>query len=144
MIDAWIDPATKITVALRSLATHFVNHVQNAVGSEAVNYPKTLNLPTTLQVPRRLHPAIESLSENLHRTVLHVQKQNPNGDQNACTSPKGRASAREYYNKRYEEVDKKQRSIGLYADTTNMHIDRIEGLWREYVTTYHYCICRTC
>ena len=69
------------------------------------------------------------------KAFLHVQKQNPNGAQNASTSPKGKVSVREYYNKRYEEVDKKQRSIGLYADTTNLHIAWIEGLWREYVTT---------
>jgi hypothetical protein len=30
------------------------------------------------------------------------------------------------YNKRYEEMDKKHRSAGLYADTTKQHIDRIE------------------
>lgn len=40
-------------------------------------------------------------------------------------------SAREYYNTRYEEVDKNHPSTTLYADTTNWHIDRLEGLWRE-------------
>ena len=42
-------------------------------------------------------------------------------------------SARDYYNRRYKEVDKKRRSTGLYEDSTVSHRDRMEGLWREYV-----------
>ena len=57
------------------------------------------------------------------KALLHAQGQGPNS----------KLSAREYYNKRYEEVEEKHRSTGLYADTINLHIDRIEGLWREYV-----------
>lgn len=43
---------------------------------------------------------------------------------------KSKVSWRDYYNKIYEEVNKKHRSTGLYADTTNLHINRIEDLWR--------------
>lgn len=56
------------------------------------------------------------------KTILHTQGQDP----------KSKVSAREYYNKRYEEVDKKYRSTGPYADITNLYINRIEGLWRVY------------
>ena len=60
---------------------------------------------------------------------LHAQKQDT--DPSRDPSPKRKLSAHEYNNKRYEEVNKKHRSTRLYADTTNLHIDRIEGLWRE-------------
>ncbi len=46
---------------------------------------------------------------------------------------KDHVSSREYYNRRYEEVDKKRRSTGLYEDSTESHINRMEGLWKEYV-----------
>jgi len=46
---------------------------------------------------------------------------------------KDHVSAREYYNRRYEEVDKKRRSTGLYEDSTESYINRMEGLWKEYV-----------
>ena len=42
-------------------------------------------------------------------------------------------SARDYYNRRYKEVDKKRRSTGLYEDSTESHMNRMEGLWKEYV-----------
>jgi len=42
-------------------------------------------------------------------------------------------STRDYYNRRYKEVDKKRRATGLYEDSIKLHINRIEGLWREYV-----------
>lgn len=59
--------------------------------------------------------------------------QAPNGH-NAShdTSAGTQLSAREYYNERYEKVDKKHRSICLY-DVTNLRIDYIEGLWRESI-----------
>ena len=41
-------------------------------------------------------------------------------------------AAHDYYNDQYHQVDRRHQSTGLYADTTNTHIDRIEGLWREY------------
>ena len=43
-------------------------------------------------------------------------------------------SAREYYNQRFEKIDKNHWSTTLYADTTNFHIDRIEGLWRRSIS----------
>jgi len=46
---------------------------------------------------------------------------------------KDRVSACDYYNRRYKEVDKKRRSTGLYEESTESHINRMEGLWREYV-----------
>ena len=49
-------------------------------------------------------------------------------------SVKDYGSAREYYNRRYEEVDKKRRYAGLYEDSTKSHRDRMERLWREYAT----------
>ena len=58
---------------------------------------------------------------------LHAPRQDPKGTPNPSSSPKGKVSARDYYNKRYKKVDKKHRSIlGLYVDTTNSYIDRIE------------------
>jgi len=46
---------------------------------------------------------------------------------------KDHVSARDYYNRRYKEVDKKRRSTGLYEDSTESHMNRMEGLWKEYV-----------
>lgn len=46
---------------------------------------------------------------------------------------KEHVSARDYYNRRYEEVDKKRRCTGLYEDFTESHMNRMKGLWREYV-----------
>ncbi len=46
---------------------------------------------------------------------------------------KSHVSARDYYNRRYKEVDKKRRATGLYEESTESHINRMEGLWREYV-----------
>jgi len=53
----------------------------------------------------------------------------------ASDSPtaKDHVSARDYYNRRYKEVDKKRRATGLYEDSTKSHMNRMEGLWREYV-----------
>ena len=46
---------------------------------------------------------------------------------------KDHVSARDYYNRRYKEVDKKRRSTGLYEDSTESHMNRMEGLWKEHV-----------
>ncbi len=46
---------------------------------------------------------------------------------------KDHVSARDYYNRRYKEVDKKRRSTGLYEESTESHMNRMEGLWKEYV-----------
>ncbi|KAL9124214.1 MAG: hypothetical protein Q9217_006433 [Psora testacea] len=40
------------------------------------------------------------------KTFLHAPQQDPNGTHNPFTSPNGKVSVRDYYNKRYEEVDK--------------------------------------
>ncbi|MCJ1250100.1 hypothetical protein MMC30_007326 [Trapelia coarctata] len=64
------------------------------------------------------------------KAPLQAQDRHPNLSHDASTGTK--LSAREYYNHRYKKVDKKHRSACLYADVTNLHIDRIEGLWREY------------
>ncbi|KAG8531641.1 uncharacterized protein KY384_003272 [Bacidia gigantensis] len=55
---------------------------------------------------------------------------------------KDHVSARDYYKRRYEEMDKKRRSTGLYEDSTKSHMNRMEGLWKEYckvvnVDPYH-------
>ena len=64
------------------------------------------------------------------KALLHTQREDANS---SCpsTSTRSQLSAREYYNARYEQVDKCHRSTTLYADVTNSHIDRLEGLWRE-------------
>jgi len=64
-----------------------------------------------------------------------VLGQAPRATSSATHSPtaKDHVSAREYYNRRYKEVDKKRRSTGLYEDSTESHINRMEGLWKEYV-----------
>ena len=64
------------------------------------------------------------------KALLHAQKQDANLSY-ASPSKRSQLSAREYYNARYEKVDKSHRSTTLYADVTNSHIDRLEGLWRE-------------
>ncbi len=46
---------------------------------------------------------------------------------------KDHVSARDYYNRRYKEVDKKRRSTSLYEDSTESHMNRMECLWKEYV-----------
>lgn len=40
---------------------------------------------------------------------------------------------RDYYNRRYREVDKKRRCTGLYEESIKSHISRMEGLLRQYV-----------
>ena len=64
-----------------------------------------------------------------------VPRYGPQAASSTATSPtsKDRVSARDYYNRRYEEVDKKRRCRGLYEGSTESHRDRMEGLWREYV-----------
>ncbi len=52
------------------------------------------------------------------------------------TCPKGRKSKAKCHceittTKYMKRLTKSHRSTGLYADTTNLHIDRIEDLWRE-------------
>ncbi len=64
------------------------------------------------------------------KALLHTQRQDTNSS-HAPTSTRSQLSAREYYNARYEKVDKCHRLTTLYADVTNSHIDRLEGLWRE-------------
>lgn len=63
------------------------------------------------------------------KALLHAQKQDANSSH--ASSTRSQLSAREYYNARYEKIDKYHRSTTLYADVTNLHIDRLEGLWRE-------------
>ena len=64
------------------------------------------------------------------KALLHAQQQHANSS-HASPSTRSPLSAREYYNARYEKVDKSHRLTTLYADVTNLHIDRLEGLWRE-------------
>jgi hypothetical protein len=65
------------------------------------------------------------------KALLHAQNQDSNSGLNNSTSTGSKLTAREYYNARYENVNKKHRSTSLYADVTKSHIDRLEGLWRE-------------
>ena len=66
------------------------------------------------------------------KALLHAQHQHANSS-HASPSTRSPLSVREYYNARYEKVDKSHRLTTLYADVTNSHIDRLEGLWRECV-----------
>lgn len=59
----------------------------------------------------------------------HVQ---PASTTTQSPTAKGHVSARDYYNRRYKEVDKKRRITGLYEDSTESHMNRMEGLWKEY------------
>ena len=61
------------------------------------------------------------------KAVPHAPKQDASL---SYVSPfkRSQLSAREYYNARYEKVDKSHRSTTLYADVINSHIDRLEGL----------------
>ncbi|KAL9606939.1 MAG: hypothetical protein Q9167_008096, partial [Letrouitia subvulpina] len=65
--------------------------------------------------------------------VLHY---NPQAASSTSKSPsaKEHGSTGEYYNRRYKEVDKKRRCMRLYEDSTESYRDRMEKLWREYVT----------
>ena len=57
---------------------------------------------------------------------------------------KDHVSAREYYNRRYNEVDQKRRSTGLYEDSTESHMNRMEGLWKESILLHdlpYTCSC---
>ena len=64
-----------------------------------------------------------------------VPRHGPQTTSSTANSPtsKDHLSARDYYNRRYEEVDKKRRCRGLYEGSTESHRDRMEALWREYV-----------
>ena len=42
-----------------------------------------------------------------------------------------RLSTREYYNQRYDNVDKNRGSTTTYADDTKSAVARMERLWRE-------------
>ena len=53
-------------------------------------------------------------------------------------SAQDRRSTREYYNRRYEEMDRKRWCTRLYEDSTESHRDRMEGLWREYVVMQQF------
>lgn len=68
----------------------------------------------------------------VRRRVPHHAPQAASSPANPPTS-KDHVSARDYYNRRYEEVDKKRRCRGLYEGSTESHRDRMEGLWKEYV-----------
>ena len=57
------------------------------------------------------------------------QASNPPRDASQATTTK--LSNREYYNTRYEKVDKNHRSTTLYEASTDLHINRQERLWRE-------------
>ncbi len=46
---------------------------------------------------------------------------------------KNHVSARDYYNCRYKEMNKKRRSMSLYEKFTKSHINRMKDLWKEYV-----------
>lgn len=66
------------------------------------------------------------------KASFQAQNRHSNSSHDVPTGIK--LSAREYYNQRFEKVDKNHRSTSLYADRINFHIDRIEELWRESVT----------
>lgn len=59
----------------------------------------------------------------------------PSTASTATRSPPAKdvVSARDYYNRRYKEVDRSRQSTGLYKKSTESHINRMEGLWKQYV-----------
>ena len=67
------------------------------------------------------------------KALLYAQKQDANLSY-VSFSKRSQLLVREYYNARYEKVDKSHRLMTLYVDVTNSHIDRLEDLWREWVT----------
>ena len=69
------------------------------------------------------------------KAPLQAQNQHRNSSHESSAGIK--FSAREYYNQRFEKIDKNHRSTTLYADTTNFHIDRIEGLWRTRSVSFN-------
>lgn len=64
-----------------------------------------------------------------------VPRHAPPSASTATRSPTAKdvVSARDYYNQRYKEVDQNRRSTGLYEESTESHINRMEGLWKQYV-----------
>ncbi|KAL9127453.1 MAG: hypothetical protein Q9217_003670 [Psora testacea] len=69
------------------------------------------------------------------KTLPPALQQASNLRQDASTATTRELSDREYYNTRYEEVDRNHRSTTLYEVSTDLHIDRQERLWREYCDT---------
>lgn len=66
------------------------------------------------------------------KATLQAQHQHSNSSHELFTETK--LFAREYYNQRFEKIDKTHRSITLYTDIINFHIDRIERLWRRSIS----------
>ena len=56
--------------------------------------------------------------------------QRENDDPSATTNDK---NDRDYYNRRYQEIDKKRGQIRNYELSTEYHIDRMENIWKESV-----------
>ena len=79
---------------------------------------------------RRASPPPSAMARR--KALLHPQRQDANSS-HPSTSTRSPLSAREYYNARYEKIDRCHRSTTLYADVINSYIVRLEGLWREWV-----------
>ena len=63
------------------------------------------------------------------RTPILLPQQQANEVPNESLGP--HLSTREYYNQRYNRVEKTHKSITCYADDTKSAIARMERLWRE-------------
>ncbi|KAL9636771.1 MAG: hypothetical protein Q9164_002615 [Protoblastenia rupestris] len=53
-------------------------------------------------------------------------------------STKDYDSERDYYNRRYKDLDRTRRCTGLYEDSTESQINRMEGLWKEINNFFHW------
>lgn len=62
------------------------------------------------------------------RKVLRLAAPAPSTTSQLPPTAKDYISARDYYNRRYKEVDKKRRFISLYEDSTESYINKIKGL----------------
>ena len=65
------------------------------------------------------------------KTLLHGPQQASTLPHDASKATTRKLSDREYYNTRYEQVDKNHHSTTLYEVSTDLHINRQERLWKE-------------
>ena len=68
----------------------------------------------------------------VRRKVPHHAPQAASSTAHSPTT-KDHVFTRDYSNRRYKEMDKKRRCTGVYEDSTESQMNRMEGLWREYV-----------
>ncbi len=52
------------------------------------------------------------------------------------STAKNNVFSHDYYNQRYKEMNKKHQSINLYENFTELHMNRMKDLWKEYVKCF--------